>query len=101
MSTVGQVNASRRPPELVIANSTPISSNLSRIASVVVLPTRDSQVLPAEFPQASVRGMKRVELPITMPRIGASWAVKASRSDCMPESGATPMSHGLWKSAVL
>ena len=43
----GQVRRSRRPPELVIANSTPIDAYFARIASVVTLPTSDSHSRPS------------------------------------------------------
>src|SRR5262245_30584250 len=72
LSVVGQVRSARRPPELVIANSTPIELYFARIASVVTLPTSDSHVRPCPLPHASVRGMNTAELPITMLRIGAS-----------------------------
>src|SRR6266511_1920931 len=74
LSVVGQVRSARRPPEFVIAKSTPY---VVRIASAVTLPTSDSHVRPAVLPQASVRGMKTVELPITTLRIGASCALRS------------------------
>ena len=72
LSVVGQVRSARKPPELVMAKSTPMELYFVRIESVVTLPTSDSQVRPAPFPQASARGMKRVELPMTVLKIGAS-----------------------------
>src|SRR3990170_3210174 len=97
----GQVRASRSPPALVIANSTPLGAYLVRIASVVTLPTSDSHVRPAALPQASVLGMAREEDPMTVPRMGASWALRASIRAWMAAFGVTPMSHGLCQSAVL
>ena len=38
---------------------------------------------------------------MTVPRIGASWALRSSIRAWIAGSGVTPMSHGLWKSAVL
>ena len=49
-SVVGQVSASRRPPEFVIANWTPIALYVVRIASVTTLPTSDSQSRPSASP---------------------------------------------------
>ena len=46
MSTVGHVSRSRSPPELVIANWTPMPAYVVRIASVTTLPTSDSHVRP-------------------------------------------------------
>src|SRR6266545_3123442 len=48
------------------------------MASAVTLPTSDSQVRPAGLPQASALGTNTVEVPITVPRIGASWALSWS-----------------------
>ena len=45
--------------------------------------------------------MNFVELPICVPRIGASWAFSSSIFAWIAGSGVTPMFHGLWKSAVL
>src|SRR5215208_2373406 len=74
----GHVSLSRRPPEFVIANSTPIEAYLARIASVVTSPTRDSQRRPSERPHTSARRISTDELPITVPRIGCSSAVSSS-----------------------
>src|SRR5262249_41636035 len=74
----GQVNLSRRPPEFVIANSTPVGAYLVRIASVTTLPTNDSQRRPSTRPHASERRISFVEFPITVPRIGVSCALRAS-----------------------
>ncbi len=62
-----------------------------RIASVTTLPTRDSQSRPSARPHASARGMNRVELPITVLKIGASWALSASMSAWMLGSGVMPI----------
>src|SRR5512143_1087053 len=101
LSVVGQVRSARRPPEFVSANSTPVGPYFARIESVVVFPTRDSQVRPADCPQASARGMYRVAEPMTVPRMGASCAFRSSILAWIAGSGVTPMSHGLCQSAVL
>src|SRR6266540_42130 len=89
LSVVGQVRSARRPPEFVIAKSTPY---VVRIASAVTLPTSDSHVRPAVLPQASVRGMKTVELPITTLRIGASCALRSLIRAWMAGSAVIPIS---------
>src|SRR4051812_31341886 len=61
LSWFGQVRASLKPPELVIAKSVLYAT---RKASAVVSPTFDSHVRPALLPHASLRGMVTVELPI-------------------------------------
>src|SRR5712691_4532100 len=50
LSVVGHVRSARSPPELVIANWTPIELYFVRIESATTSPTNDSQVRPAEFP---------------------------------------------------
>ena len=72
-----------------------------RIASAVTLPSSDSQVRPAVLPQASVRGTNTVDWPMTVDRMGASCALSWSMRAWMAAPGVTPMSQGLWKSAVL
>src|SRR3972149_2698753 len=84
-----------------VLNSTPIAAYLVGIASLVTLPTSDSHVRPAVLPQASVLGMAREEDPMTVPRMGASWALRSSIRAWMAAFGVTPMSHGLCQSAVL
>ncbi len=103
LSVVGHVRSARRPPELVIANWTPIGSAayFVRIASVTTSPTSDSHVRPTLLPHWSARGMYFVELPIVPARIGLSWLFRSSIRAWIVGSGVIPMSHGLWKSAVL
>ena len=50
---------------------------------------------------ASARGMTRVALPITVPRTGASCALRSLIRPWIAGSAVMPASHGLWKSAVL
>src|SRR5262245_60770569 len=68
----GQVSRSRRPPEFVIANWTPIDVYAFRMASVTVSPTSDSHSLPSARPQTSDLNISTVELPIVKPRIGCN-----------------------------
>src|SRR4051812_16062966 len=72
MSVTGQVRSARRPPEFVIANWTPVGAYLARIASVITLPTKDSQSRPSALPHWSERGITFVAVAICVPRIGAS-----------------------------
>src|SRR5262245_20914753 len=60
----GHVSAARRPPEFVIANSTPVGAYLVRIASVTTSPTRDSQSRPSVRPHTSAREISTVDEPI-------------------------------------
>ena len=72
-----------------------------RRASVVRSPISDSQRRPSLRPHESARGIVTVELPMTVLKIGASWALRSSIIAWMAGSGVTPMFHGLWKSAVV
>ena len=46
-------------------------------------------------------GSTRSARPISVLRIGASWALSSSIRAWMAGSGVTPMVHGWWKSAVV
>src|SRR5262245_30158948 len=94
VSVVGQVRSARNPPEFVIANSAPY---VVRSASVTTSPMSDSHVRPIALPHASARGTNTVELPITVLKIGASWALRKSICAWIAGSGVMPMFHGLWK----
>src|SRR5215216_3492584 len=96
--TAGQVSRSRRPPELVTAKS---ALYVLRMASVTASPTSDSHSRPSARPQTSERRISTLELPITVPRIGVSCAVRSLIRAWIAGSGVTPMTQGLWKSAVL
>src|SRR5262245_31493278 len=90
-SGLGHVRSARRPPEVVIANPT-LSGGAAYaacIASVTMSPTSDSQVRPLLVPHWSARGTAFVDDPIWVPRIGASWVLRASSFAWISWSGVT------------
>src|SRR5262245_52493078 len=103
VSVVGQVRASRSPPEFVIAKSIEgvAAGKAVRIESVTTSPISDSHRRPSTRPQTSDLGIATLESPTFTSSNGRRIAFNASTRAWIAGSGVTPIVHGLWKSAVL
>src|SRR5207249_489183 len=79
-----------------------LTHRIRNTASDVRLPTNDSHVRPADCPQASERGTRTEEFPITVERIGVNWSRYGFNRPSGPSiagSGVTAEATGVTNSA--